>query len=70
MYSKFTISGKRELQRIINGEKRQTFLECKLYFSIVINLMVNSQEIIEKIFVLLLRIDSLFDSFVRSQYRN
>ena len=70
MYSKFTISGKRELQRLINGEKRQTFLECKLYFSIVINLMVNSQEIIEKIFVLLLRIDSLFDSFVRSQYRN
>ena len=51
MYSKFSISGKSELQRLINGEKRQTFLELKLYLSFVINLMVNSQEIIENHFL-------------------
>ena len=51
MYRKFSISRKGELQRLINGGKRQTFLERKLYFSFVINLMVNSQEIIENHFL-------------------
>lgn len=51
MYRKFSFSRKGELQRRINGEKRQTFLERKLYFSFVINLMVNSQEIIENHFL-------------------
>ena len=51
MYRKFSISRKVELQRLINGEKRQTCLERKLYFSFVINLMVNSQEIIENHFL-------------------
>ena len=50
MSRKCSISRKVELQRLINGEKRQTFLERKLYFSFVINLMVNSQEIIENPF--------------------
>ena len=51
MYRKFSISRKGGLQHLINGEKRQTFLERKLYFSFVINLMVNSQEIIENYFL-------------------
>ena len=51
MYRKFSISCKGELQHLINGEKRQTCLERKLYFSFVINLMVNSQEIIENHFL-------------------